>query len=194
MSNNTKAIILIAIILSLIVVLCLSGCRYKNKVIVETDTTETEITIEDIWKIEDEWTFVIEMSSYLANKCEYGDNMEKLNENQRVLYITQSLEGEVNNGGFSQFFFNSSGDFANEVVSAFEKIGATKTAEICKTAVSIYGESVPLDRDERESLLIDNDEVDEILNDCDNAFFEYEDDLTALNYQFIINNKDSFLK
>ena len=196
MSNNIKIIIFIVVISILAVTLVLSGCRQKKPkiVIIEKEIAETEMTIDDIWKIEDELSFVIEMASYLGKICEYGDNMEKLNENQRVLYITQSLEGEVNNGGFSQFFFNSSGDFANEVVSAFEKIGATKTAEICKTAVSIYGESVPLDRDERESLLIDNDEVDEILNDCDNAFFEYEDDLTALNYQFIINNKDSFLK
>lgn len=196
MSNNVKLIIFIAVISMLTVFLFLSGCRQKKQkiVIIEKEIPEVETTIDDIWKIEDESSFVIEMASYIGKICEYGDNMNALNENQRTFYITYTLEGEVNNGGFSQFFFNSSGDLANEAVSAFEKIGANKTADICKKAVEIYGESVPLDRDEREALLIDNDEVDEILNDCDNAFFEYEDDLTALNYQFIINNKDSFLK
>ena len=162
--------------------------KKKDKVVKGNDN------MEHIWNLTDTNNFVVAMTEHLNNKTQYGEDMSALSEAERIFYITQTLEMEVNNGGFSQFFFNSSGDFANEVVSAFEKIGATKTAEICKTAVSIYGESVPLDRDERESLLIDNDEVDDILNDCDNAFFEYEDDLTALNYQFIINNKDSFLK
>ena len=194
MSNNVKLIIFIAVISMLTVVLFLSGCRQKKQkiVIIEKEVPEVETTIDDIWKIEDELSFVIEMGSYIGKICEYGDNMNALNENQRIFYITYTLEGEVNNGGFWQFFFNSSGDMANEAVSSFEKIGANKTAEICKKAVSVYGDSVPQNRDERQSLLIDD--VDEILNECDSAFYEYEDDLTALNYQFIINNKDSFLK
>lgn len=74
-----------------------------------------------------------------------------------------------------------------------------KTAEICKKAISIYGESVPTDRDEREAVLTPDDEkeeekIEEILNECDDALFEYEDNLLELNYQFIINNKESFLK
>lgn len=194
MSNNIKLIIFIVVISILAVTLVLSGCRQKKPkiVIIEKEIAETEMTIDDIWKIEDELSFVIEMASYIGKICEYGDNMDALNEKQRTFYITYTLEGEVNNGGFWQFFFNSSGDMANEAVSAFEKIGANKTAEICKKAVSVYGDSVPQNRDERQSLLIDD--VDEILNECDSAFYKYEDDLTALNYQFIINNKDSFSK
>ncbi|MBO5408148.1 MAG: DUF4375 domain-containing protein [Clostridia bacterium] len=153
----------------------------------------------DIWTIEEKENFIVEMSQYIAEKCEYGDNMGNLNEEQRVFYITQALEMEVNNGGFSQFFFNSDGCFGNEIVSSFEKIGAMKTAEICKKAISIYGDKVPTDRDEREDVLTPDDEkeeerIEEILNECDDAFFEYEDDLLELNYQFIINNKESFLK
>lgn len=194
MSNNIKLIIFIVVISILAVTLVLSGCRQKKPkiVIIEKEIAETEMTIDDIWKIEDELSFVIEMASYIGKICEYGDNMDALNEKQRIFYITYTLEGEVNNGGFWQFFFNSSGDMANEAVSSFEKIGANKTAEICKKAVSVYGDSVPQNRDERQSLLIDD--VDEILNECDSAFYKYEDDLTALNYQFIINNKDSFSK
>lgn len=171
-------------------------------VIIKYKTLQNEdanMKVNEIWKVEDKEEFVIEMDQYIAEKCEYGDNMETLNEEQRVFYITQALEMEVNNGGFSQFFFNYSGMFANEIVSAFEKIGAMKTAEICKKAISIYGESVPTDRDEREAVITPDDEkeeekIEEILNECDDAFFEYADDLLELNYQFIINNKESFLK
>ena len=100
-------------------------------VIIKYKTLQNEdanMKVNEIWKIEDKEDFVIEMDQYIAEKCEYGDNMGILNEEQRVFYITQALEMEVNNGGFSQFFFNSDGVFANELVSAFERINATKTA------------------------------------------------------------------
>ncbi|MBQ7986375.1 MAG: DUF4375 domain-containing protein [Clostridia bacterium] len=170
-------------------------------VIIKYKTLQSEdndMKINEIWNIEEKEDFVIEMTQYIAEKCEYGDKMEILNEEQRVLYIIQLLEMEVNNGGFAQFFFNSSGEFANELVSSFEKIGAIKTAEICKKAISVYGDEVPTDRDEREDIISPDDEkeeerIEEILNECDDAFFEYEENLVELNYQFIISNKASFL-
>ena len=154
-------------------------------------------SIDEIWNIEDKQAFIIEMDNYIAQKCEYGDKMQNLNGEQRVFYITQALEREVNNGGFSQFFFNHDGAFANELISSFEKIGAEKTAQICKKAISVYDDSVPEDRDAREAVLTTDDEKEEerieaILNECDDEFFEYEDDLLELNYQFIVKNKESF--
>ena len=68
---------------------------------------ETTPTEEYQNYIEEKENFVVEMDKYIAEKCEYGDSMETLNVEQRILYITQALEMEVNNGGFSQYFFNS---------------------------------------------------------------------------------------
>ena len=166
----------------------------------EVDTFTAKIPdIDEIWQMQDKEDFVSTMSQYIAQKCNYGDNMENLNEKERVFYITQALEMEVNNGGFLQFFFNSSGMFANELVASFEAIGAKKTSEICKKAISIYGNEVPMDREKREELLTSDDEeedekIEALLNECDDEFFEYEDDLLELNYQFILKNKDSFSK
>ncbi len=169
---------------------------------IKSDSTPSVIAkkdINEIWKIENKEEFVIEMDSYIAEKCENGDYIEILNEDQRVFYITQSLEMEVNNGGFSQYFFNSYGNFGNELVASFEKIGAMKTAEICKKAISIFPNKVPTDWGTRQEFLTPDDEkeeerIEELFNECDDAFYEYEDDLVELNYQFIINHKESFLK
>ena len=202
MSVKIRIIILLVVIAILIVGFVANKFKQKINISddVEIDTSMFETkSIDEIWKIEEKENFVVEMDKYIAEKCEYGDSMETLNAEQRILYITQALEMEVNNGGFAQFFFNSDGCFGNEIVSSFEKIGAMKTAEICKKAISIYGDKVPTDRDEREDVLTPDDEKEEerieaILNECDDAFFEYEDDLVELNYQFIINHKESFLK
>ncbi|MBQ9152075.1 MAG: DUF4375 domain-containing protein, partial [Clostridia bacterium] len=75
--------------------------------------------MEHIWKLTDTNDFIVALMEHLENKTHYGDDMSGLSEAERIFYITQTLEMEVNNGGFSQIFYNSSGNFSNELVSAF---------------------------------------------------------------------------
>ena len=140
----------------------------------------------------DQNAFIIDLFTAIDERCEYGDAMKKLNEHERLFYITQTLEQEVNNGGFSQYFYNSSGNFANEVVNAFTQIGALKTAEICQKALAVFNGRLPEDREERQNLL-ENSDCEEILEECDNAFFEYEDDLESLNYAYIMKHRKFFV-
>ncbi|MBP3322019.1 MAG: DMP19 family protein [Clostridia bacterium] len=135
--------------------------------------------------------FVVNMCETVCKKCEYGNDIEQLNEHERIFYVTQILEQEVNNGGFSQFFYNSSGGLSNELVDAFTKIGAFKTAEICKKAVAVFNGKVPTDRDEREEVL-DSLDCDDVLSACDDEFYEYEDKLEELNYAYIMDHRSSF--
>jgi hypothetical protein len=107
------------------------------------------------------------------------------------LYLTQIVEEEVNNGGFSQFFYNSCGDFACEIVDAFTKIGALKTAKICQKAVAVFGDTVPVDRERRQALM-ENPRFEKVFEKCDDAFYEYEDDLEALNAAYILNHRQYF--
>lgn len=150
--------------------------------------------IADIWKIDDKNNFVIAMNMWVCKKCSYGERIDLLSKYERIFYVAQQLEAEVNNGGFSQFFFNSSGDFSNELYDTFVEIGATKTASICKKATDAFGCLIPSDTSKREAFLDEclNEQVEAILAECDAAFYEYEDDLTNLNYHFIINNRVNF--
>lgn len=150
--------------------------------------------MERIWNLTDTNDFVVAMTEYLDNKTNYGEDMSVLSEAERIFYITQTLEMEVNNGGFSQFFYNSGGKFSNELVVAFTAIGANATAAICQKAISAFGCDIPVDRDEREDMLdeLESDEIDEILEECDGAFFDYEDNLNDLNYNFVMKNKEFF--
>lgn len=160
----------------------------------ETEQDGTSEAMEKIWQIEDPDNFIIALSEYIGIKCQYGDNMAALSDPERIFYITQTLEMEVNNGGFSQFFFNSSGVFSYELVNAFHEIGAVKTAEICQRAISAFDTDIPTDRTARQDMLeaYETDEVDEILYDCDMAFYEYEEDLTGLNYAYVLSHRESF--
>lgn len=77
------------------------------------------------------------------------------------------------------------------MVDSFTKIGALKTAEICKKAVSVFKGKVPVDREEREEVF-DKIDSEDILSECDDAFYDYEDDLEKLNYEYIIKYQEFF--
>ena len=150
--------------------------------------------MEYLWKLDNPDDFVIALMEHLEQKTQYGRDLSVLTPAERAVYITQTLEMEVNNGGFSQFFYNSSGDYANELVSAFHAIGANATANICLRAVSVFGRDIPVDRFEREEMMDEllSDEIAAILDECDKSLYAYEDDLAELTYRYVLENKDQF--
>lgn len=150
--------------------------------------------INDIWSIFDVNSFMTAIDSWICKKCNDGESITALSGQERIIYNTRRLEAEIYNGGFSQYFYNSSGDGSNEVVASFEAIGAKKTAAICRKAICAFGQDLPSNRERREALLdkIFTDKISEILSECDNEFYEEVDDLETLNYQFIMKNKACF--
>ena len=150
---------------------------------------------KNIWEIKNADEFVIAMNEFVSKKCNYGEDADTLNEEERIFYITQICEQEVNNGGFSQFFYNNSGRFSNELVQAFTSIGAVKTAKLCERALATLGEALPTDDARRQSILeakLSNHKTKAVLEACDEAFYEYNEDLAALNQAYIIKHKHCF--
>jgi hypothetical protein len=93
---------------------------------------------------------IIDFDDFIGEVCGYGDNMDTLSEPQKLFYFNQILEREVNNGGFNQFFINSSGGHAHETVSSLKLVGAEKTASILQNAIEQFpNKIVPKYRDKR---------------------------------------------
>ena len=77
-----------------------------------------------------------------------------LTEPERVFLCVWSLEAEVNNGGFSQFFENSAGDYASATAGALRSVGAPEMAALVERAIAPFGpEGPPADRSQRQKLL-----------------------------------------
>lgn len=60
----------------------------------------------------------------------------KLSFEERILLSVMALDREVNNGGFDQFFVNSSRRYAPAVVRDLEAIGARKVAKLAAQAIA----------------------------------------------------------
>jgi hypothetical protein len=157
---------------------------------------QSEFNLEKVLKIERRDMIVMEIDTYLNKKSEYGEKIEKLSSSQKTFLFIENLEREINNGGFNQFYFNSSGDFSEETIKALLEIGAKKTAEIVKRANSEFkNRTVPKDRTERQTELeLIEKNAEENWNKCDSEFYEYQDDLTELLIAFVIKNKAEFKK
>ena len=95
--------------------------------------------------------------------------------------LVAELEAQVNNGGFDQFFFNSSGDKTEETITALEQIGALKTAELLRhTAAKFPSGSPPREQGARQVELLEISPEGEAFEENDQAFYRYEDALDAL--------------
>jgi hypothetical protein len=72
----------------------------------------------------------------------------------RALYVLFTVDGEINNGGFSQYLFNSTAELHDEAVENARLVGATETAALLERLPDVLEvESISGDRAERQALL-----------------------------------------
>ena len=113
---------------------------------------------------------------------------------QKVFSALWEVEAEVNNGGFSQYFVNSSAESASFVVEALETIGAPRTADICKRALNTaFPSGLPQSAEEIRSMaaLFPNQVLTE-LEPLDQEFFSYPHDLTGLLFAYVSQHPEEF--
>jgi len=115
---------------------------------------------------------------------------DALTEPEKVLVTLWALEAEVNNGGFDQFFFNSSGDCAYFAPRALQILGATEMSEIAARANAVFGpDGPPREWNARqEALFALSDSAQTLLEALDVAFFAYPEDLAQLVARYVRAN------
>lgn len=119
-------------------------------------------------------------------------DFSKLTSAEQVFVCVWELEAEVNNGGFEQYFHNSSGDNAQKVVGALQSIGANLTAKIVKQAIDMFGPSGPSAVQAERQAKIEklSEEQKEVWNKLDKEFFAYPNNLTNLLHDFVMKNRN----
>lgn len=111
-------------------------------------------TFRDFLKEEDPlgvvWTFLLEIV-HAEPRIEAIDSLAP---EARVVYVTELLAGEVHNGGFHQYFSNSSGKHALEALRALQTLDAVEASSLFAKAIDAFPDRhVPHDRVLRNELL-----------------------------------------
>ena len=90
------------------------------------------------------------------------------------LFCVHWLHLEVYNGGFSQYFYNSTSTSAPEARDGFRAIGMEDVAAIVDDAMLMLGTPFPFEKAEREALVGYTDDLLDF-GKLDSAFYELAD-------------------
>lgn len=117
--------------------------------------------------------------------------IENLTVEERVILAIEALEREVNNGGYDQFFTNSSKEFACVVLDSLNRIGCPKTASITKEAIAALGMPGPATVEGIDDVIYQDDEQrEEQLSECDHQYFNSRENIEGRLFEFIKSNGD----
>ena len=110
-----------------------------------------------------------------------------------TILAVEAIEREVNNGGFNQFFVNSSREYAPYVVAAFNRIGCPQTAELCQRAIDLLGVSDLSDSDALEDAACDADDaMMEAFSALDDIYYAgAEEPIANKLLEFVKNNREN---
>lgn len=131
-----------------------------------------------------------------------GDNFEhafeivtQLPSVYSVVYSTWWVEAEVFNGGFNQYFWNSSGEFADVAIAGYEALGASDCARIVEMAIQTALKEMPEMEKFRKKGTLDafsrSYEVSS-LNKLDSEFYDCSQDMSEQRVKFIRRYSNEF--
>jgi hypothetical protein len=168
---------------------------FKNRPIHKVLTSETIDTTADIILLQTVFDNLVEKLPKDYKK-EF-ETVSGWNKPRQAIYIIWILEAEVNNGGFNQFYFNSSGQFADLAPDVLQLVGATRFADLVSRANDVYrAENDKITRHQDGTIEVFSKSYDDNpLNKFDDEFYElykYEN-LQQFQIDFIRDNKHFFI-
>lgn len=92
--------------------------------------------------------------SYLTGKLNAMEDTEidRLPKALKQIYVVDYFNAEMLNGGVHQFFFNSSGRYAPDVVASLREIELTTHADVVQRGIDMFGKPYPTDTQKRRVL------------------------------------------
>lgn len=132
----------------------------------------------------------------------FGDAFDRLSENgweslsepQRIVVAVRILTGEVENGGFSQYFVNSSGDRWRDALNGLSTIGAHADRALLEQALAKFGPDGPsvarAERHRQLARIVKKD--DEAFKSIEDDFYKDPDEREVLLLRYIIAHAEDF--
>lgn len=134
---------------------------------------------------------ITRIGEIIGKKIAIRDNFENLNEFEKTFIYIDIFENHTTDGGFKTFFWDSAGQFSHEILEAYKRIGAHKTASIIYDSFLLFKEiPVPKDMDLRRNIL--SKFKPELWNTLDQKFYNCSDNIVFLIIEFIKENSNHF--
>jgi len=150
-------------------------------------------SIEELIEMAGEYridSLLVAMEQALNQKAEEIGEQD-LSDEERIVLAVEALEREVNNGGYSQFFANSSCQYASIIVDFLLRIGCPETANITSGAINALGLQDFSPEALDAALESENEERDEQLDECDGLYSGVGEDIAGQLFEFVRTHVDA---
>lgn len=105
---------------------------------------------------------------------------ETLSEDEKQYYAVGILDGEIYNGGFVQYFDNTSGGHYRYSELGLVRIGAKESLKLLREAkLAAFGKD-PVPKEQTKRWPYTNDEISKKLDDLDTKYYETKEDVSEL--------------
>lgn len=163
---------------------CKSGTRAKIEASKVAAKRERELDATDPFRIY--WRKLVDM----IYKTPGG--LSSLSEVERQYWAVGCLSGDVYNGGFDQYFYNSSGSTYISALHGLDAMGAVVSLNLLQRAKQVIFEfnDVPEDTGARRAMLasVQNASLQQRLDELDKNFWADPDKLAVLSEGFAIRH------
>jgi hypothetical protein len=117
---------------------------------------------------------------------------DQLSPAKRVLFAIWELEQEVYNGGFKQYFQNSSGDRVPVICEILRIVGADRVALVLERAIALAGPNIPWGDIAKRYPLLNHlpEDIKDKLFDLNKELYKELDDLNASLFRYLSKHRD----
>jgi len=111
-----------------------------------------------------------------------------LSKEERTVLAVRALDREVGNGGYDQFFRNSSNKFVPEIVQSLTRIGCRRTAKITQRAINALHSGPLTVARIKAAMQKTSEDRERELERCDELFYGTPQGIPSRLYAFIKAN------
>jgi Domain of unknown function (DUF4375) len=151
-------------------------------------TTKELIALEEDYRVD---SIVLAFEQAVGQKA-VRQGESSLDQDERIVLAVEALEREVNNGGYSQFFINSSREYTPIIADSLQRIGCPRTAEITQEAIGALRLRELADSEIESEMERQNPERDTVLEGCDKRYFKESEAIAEHLFAYIKTHPGSF--
>lgn len=166
------------------------------------EVTELKRRLQNVREVEDafswpnEYDIVIALAGLTKERGKLrGIDLDDLSPNERVVIYIPWFDAEIANGGFHQFFTNSSGDYSFAILQSLKDINAENTVRLFEQALSVFPIGKPSeDRFTRiDQLENAGDSAIELLSSLQQEYYSQQESIFTLAARYLRQRKSSFM-
>ncbi|AKD58319.1 hypothetical protein SD10_04085 [Spirosoma radiotolerans] len=164
---------------------------YKNLTEQIIDTTSDEKLLQVVFD-----NLSQKLPTSYTEEEEY-ETVQGWNKSRQAIYMIWILESEVNNGGYNQFYANSSGQYSRYLPGALKLVGADRLADLTQRANNVFEKETNKHNENQDGAPTDLSQSygANLFKRFDDEFYELAevDSLSQIQVDFIRNHKEKFI-